>query len=127
MCHSEGEGGGPHTHSHSHHARHCPAPGSGHPPCPHSGHCTPGSGDPPTCKSFLKGPRIFLSRPVQTLRPLPALLTVVIRWVIIPLSLDCAGQLCAGEMPPQLLLAGLYARLGLVIIIIIVIIITTLT
>ena len=44
---------------------------------------------------------------------------MVISWIIIPLSFGCVGQLCAGEMPPKLLLAGLNARLGLVIIIVI--------
>ena len=42
---------------------------------------------------------------------------------MIPLSSGCVGQLRAGEMSPQLLLAGLNARLSLVIIIIIIIVI----
>ena len=42
---------------------------------------------------------------------------------MIPLSSGSVGQLRSGEMSPQLLLAGLNARLGLVIIIIIIIII----
>ena len=43
---------------------------------------------------------------------------MVICLIVIPLSSGSVGQLRAGEMSPQLLLAGLNARLGLEIIII---------